>query len=110
MEKFCRRSFRLIDEYATARVQGSSNIAVELHATVLPNGQAMDAFQFRVGGDNFAVEARLDSFIPLPEFKPWCRPTRRHGDQSPPPDAASGSGVYLWKASAKKVSVYPHHT
>jgi hypothetical protein len=31
----------------------------------------MDAFQFRVGGDNFDVEARLDSFIPLPEFKPW---------------------------------------
>jgi hypothetical protein len=31
----------------------------------------MDAFQFQVGGDNFDVEARLDSFIPLPEFKRW---------------------------------------
>ena len=31
----------------------------------------MDAFQFRVGGDVFNVEARLDSFIPLPEFKGW---------------------------------------
>jgi hypothetical protein len=30
----------------------------------------MDAFQVRVGGNNFDVEARLDSFIPLPEFKP----------------------------------------
>ncbi len=63
--------FHPIDEYATARVQGYSNIAVELHATVLPNGRAMGASQFRVGGDNFAVKARMDSFIPLPEFKPW---------------------------------------
>ena len=71
MERFCRRPFRPIDEYATARVQGYSNIAVELHATVRPTGRAMDAFQFRVGGDVFNVEARLDSFIPLPEFKGW---------------------------------------
>jgi hypothetical protein len=72
MERFCRRPFfNPIDEYATARVQGYSNIAVELHATLLPNGQAMGASQFRVGGDNFAVKARMDSFIPLPEFKPW---------------------------------------
>jgi hypothetical protein len=71
MERFCRRPFfSPIDEYPTARVQGYSNIAVEPHATVLPNGRAMDASQFRVGGD-FAVKARLDSFIPLPEFKPW---------------------------------------
>ena len=71
MERFCRKPFRPIDEYATARVQGYSNIAVELHATVRPTGRAMDAFQFRVGGDVFNVEARLDSFIPLPEFKGW---------------------------------------
>ncbi len=71
MERFCRRLFRPIDEYATARVQGYSNITVVLHASVRQNGRAMDAFQFRVGGDNFDVEARLDSFIPLPEFKPW---------------------------------------
>jgi hypothetical protein len=61
MERFCRRPFRPIDEYATARV----------HASVRQNGRAMDAFQFQVGGDNFDVEARLDSFIPLPEFKRW---------------------------------------
>jgi hypothetical protein len=71
MERFSRRPFRPIDEYATARVQGYSNIAVELHATVRPTGRAMDAFQFRVGGDVFNVEARLDSFIPIPEFKGW---------------------------------------
>ncbi len=70
-ERFCRRPFRVTDEYTTARVQRYSNIAVELHTTVRPNGRAMNAFQLRVGGDNFAVEARLVSFISLPEFKPW---------------------------------------
>jgi hypothetical protein len=71
MERFCRRPFKSIDEYATARVQGYSNIAVGLHATVWQNRRTMDAFQFRVGGDIFNVEASLDSFIPLPEFKGW---------------------------------------
>jgi len=60
MERYCRRPVQHIDEYATARVQGSSGIAVE-----------MDGFQFRVGGDVFNVEARLDSFIPSPTFKDW---------------------------------------
>jgi len=45
-------------------VQGSSGIAVELHATVRTNGRVMDGFPFR-------VEARLDSFIPSPTFKDW---------------------------------------
>ncbi len=66
MERYCRRPFQHVDEYATARVQGSSAIAVELHATVRPNGRVMDGFQFRVGGDVFNVEARLDAFIPSP--------------------------------------------
>ncbi len=74
MERFCRRPFRHIDEYATARVQGSSALAVELHATARPNGRAIDAFQLRVGGDLFEVEARLDDFIPLPRFKFQQRP------------------------------------
>jgi hypothetical protein len=71
MERFCRRPFRHIDEYATARVQGSNTLAVELHATVRPNGRAIDAFQLRVGGDLFAVEAKLHDFIPLARFKDW---------------------------------------
>ena len=71
MERYCRRPVQHIDEYATARVQGSSGIAVELHATVRTNGRVMDGFQFRVGGDVFNVEARLDSFIPSPTFKDW---------------------------------------
>jgi hypothetical protein len=71
MERFCRRPFLPITEYATARVQGSSAIAVELHATVRTNGRVMDGFQFRVGGDVFNVEAKLSSFIPNPVFKDW---------------------------------------
>jgi hypothetical protein len=71
MERYCRRPVQHIDEYATARVQGSSGIAVELHATVRTNGRVMDGFQFRMGGDVFNVEARLDSFIPSPTFKDW---------------------------------------
>jgi hypothetical protein len=71
MERYCRRPVQHIDEYAIARVQGSSGIAVELHATVRTNGRVMDGFQFRVGGDVFNVEARLDSFIPSPTFKDW---------------------------------------
>ena len=71
MERYCRRPFRPIDEYAIGRVQGSSAIAVELHATFRPNGRAIDAFQLSVGGNIFAVEARMDSFIPLPGFKDW---------------------------------------
>jgi hypothetical protein len=71
MERFCRRPFRHIDEYATARVQGSSSLAIELHATMRPNGRAIDAFQQRVGGDLFEVEAKLDDFIPLARFKNW---------------------------------------
>jgi len=58
-------------EYATARVQGYRGIAVELHAVARANGRALDAFQFRVGGDPFEVNARLDSFIPLARFKDW---------------------------------------
>jgi hypothetical protein len=71
MERFCRRPFQHIDEYATARVQGSSAIAVELHATVRTNGRVMDGFQFRVGGDVFNIDAKLDTFIPNPIFKDW---------------------------------------
>jgi hypothetical protein len=71
MERFCRRQFQHIDEYATARVQGSSTIAVELHATVRTNGRVMDGFQFRVGGDVFNIDAKLDTFIPNPIFKDW---------------------------------------
>lgn len=58
-------------EYATARVQGNTELTVELHATIRDNGRALDAFQFRLGGDIFNVESRLDSFIPLPGFKDW---------------------------------------
>ncbi len=68
---FSSMSFRHVNEYATTRVQGSSAIAVELHATVRSSGRVMDGFQFCVGGDVFNVEARLDSFIPSPTFKDW---------------------------------------
>ncbi len=71
IERFCRRPFRHIDEYATARVQGSSSLAIELHVTMRPNGRAIDAFQQRVGGVLFEVEAKLDDFIPLARFKNW---------------------------------------
>jgi hypothetical protein len=71
MERFCRRPFRPMAEYATARVLDRTEITAELHATVRQNGRALDAFQFRVGGDIFNVEVQLDNLIPLPLFKGW---------------------------------------
>ena len=59
-------------------------------------------------GDNFAVEARLVFSSLSPSSSRGD--DRRHEDRSPAPDAASGSGVYLRKASATKVSAYPHQT
>jgi hypothetical protein len=46
-------------------------LAIELHVTMRPNGRAIDAFQLRVGGDLFEVEAKLDDFISLARFKNW---------------------------------------
>jgi len=38
---------------------------------VQPNGGALGAFQFRLGGPIINVEAQLESLIPLPRFKGW---------------------------------------
>jgi hypothetical protein len=64
MERYCRRP---IDEYVTGRVQGSSAIAVEMHATLTPNRRAIVAFQLSVGGKIFSQwkpELIPSSFFP----------------------------------------------
>jgi hypothetical protein len=71
MERYCRRPVRPLTEFPTARVQGYTALTAELHAILRENGKILDAFQFRLGGDVFDVEARLDSIIPLGIFKDW---------------------------------------
>ena len=71
MERFCRRPFRPITEYATARILGEQELTAELHSTVRPTGRALGAFQFRLGGDLMNVEVPLDSLIPRDRFKGW---------------------------------------
>jgi hypothetical protein len=59
-------------EYALARAAASAKLTGELHAQVLQNGRVLDDFVFRFGGsETLKIDADLDKFIPIPEFKCW---------------------------------------
>jgi hypothetical protein len=59
-------------DYALARAASTAKVTAELHAQARQNGRVLDDFVFRIGGsETLKVDADLDKFIPLPEFKGW---------------------------------------